>query len=108
MLVAAWLEAAPTVFSSFSTSRIAESPALELLQIVFKLSIILWRSLVRRRQQKEESNVNVTDAWLDQHLQQLLKHLMAYFPYGADSVERRPGKVFIFCIYYANIKLIRL
>ncbi|KAI8078419.1 Rix1 complex component, partial [Thamnidium elegans] len=86
ILVASWLEAAPAVF--VSVSSISMSPALELLNQVLRLSLILWRAIVG-----SEIISDLPKEWLNQHLQQLLKHFTVYFPYGADSFGNRGSKV---------------
>lgn len=86
ILVASWLEAAPAVF--VSVSSISMTPALELLNQVLKLSLILWRAIVG-----SEIISELSKEWLNQHLQQLLKHFTIYFPYGADSFGNRGSKV---------------
>lgn len=86
ILVASWLEAAPAVF--VSVSSISMTPALELLHEVLKLSLVLWRAMVG-----SEKITTLSKEWLNQHLQQLLKHFTIYFPYGADSFGNRGSKV---------------
>lgn len=86
ILVASWLEAAPAVF--VSVSSISMTPALELLHEVLKLSLVLWRAVVG-----SEIITTLPKEWLNQHLQQLLKHFTVYFPYGADSFGNRGSKV---------------
>lgn len=86
ILVASWLEAAPAVF--VSVSSISMTPALELLHEVLRLSLILWRAVVG-----SEIITTLSKEWLNQHLQQLLKHFTVYFPYGADSFGNRGSKV---------------
>ncbi|RCH84994.1 hypothetical protein CU098_007486 [Rhizopus stolonifer] len=85
-LVAAWLEAAPSVF--MSTSSIAITPALELLHEILTLSLVLWRAMVG-----SDIIRLVSQDWLNMYLQQLLKHLTVYFPYGADALGNRGSKV---------------
>lgn len=86
ILVASWLEAAPAVF--ISVSAISMTPALELLHEILKLSLVLWRAIVG-----SEIISTLPKEWLNQHLQQLLKHFTVYFPYGADSFGNRGSKV---------------
>lgn len=86
ILVASWLEAAPAVFVSIST--ISMTPALELLHEILKLSLVLWRAMVG-----SEIISTLPKEWLNQNLQQLLKHFTVYFPYGADSFGNRGSKV---------------
>lgn len=86
ILVASWLEAAPAVF--MSVSSISMTPALELLNEILKLSLVLWRAIVG-----SEIVSTLPKEWLNQHLQQLLKHFTVYFPYGADSFGNRGSKV---------------
>ncbi|CAO0792684.1 unnamed protein product [Mucor circinelloides] len=86
ILVASWLEAAPSVFISIST--ISMTPALELLHEILKLSLVLWRAMVG-----SEIISTLSRDWLNTHLQSLLKHFTVYFPYGADSFGNRGSKV---------------
>ncbi|KAI8139489.1 Rix1 complex component [Fennellomyces sp. T-0311] len=79
VLVSSWLETAPSVFSS--TNSIILSPALQLLQVVLKLTLILWRALV-----SSDEIYLVESAWLEKYCYQLLKHFALYFPYGADAL----------------------
>ncbi|KAG0184060.1 hypothetical protein DFQ28_000212 [Apophysomyces sp. BC1034] len=86
ILISTWLETAPSVFSS--SSAISVTPALQLLTVVMRLALILWRAMV------SGGAVGALEkSWLDLHLQQLLKHLAVYFPYGADSFGNRGAKV---------------
>ncbi|OBZ82599.1 Testis-expressed sequence 10 protein, partial [Choanephora cucurbitarum] len=87
ILVASWLEAAPSVFMS-SAQAISMTPALELLYEILRLSLVLWRAMVSSNHIKETSL-----DWLNRHLQTLLKHLTVYFPYGADGLGQRSSKV---------------
>ncbi|KAI9496682.1 hypothetical protein BDB00DRAFT_758106, partial [Zychaea mexicana] len=79
VLVSSWLETAPSVFAT--TNSIALTPALQLLNVVLKLTLVLWRALVSG---DEINKVNL--AWLEKHCYQLLKHFAVYFPYGADAL----------------------
>ncbi|KAG2216970.1 hypothetical protein INT45_011876, partial [Circinella minor] len=79
VLVSTWLETAPSVFSA--TNSITLTPALELLQVVLKLTLILWRALVSG----DEIN-QVDSVWIEKNCYQLLKHFTVYFPYGADTL----------------------
>lgn len=64
------------------------TPALELLHIVVRLTLILCRALVN-----EDDTSDKDYSWLDKHLLNLLKHYMTYFPYGADTLGDRPAEV---------------
>lgn len=86
ILVASWLEAAPSVF--ISVSAISMTPALELLHEILKLSLVLWRAMVG-----SEIVSTLSRDWLNTQLQSLLKHFTVYFPYGADSFGNRGSKV---------------
>ncbi|KAI7905295.1 uncharacterized protein BX663DRAFT_484579 [Cokeromyces recurvatus] len=86
ILVASWLEAAPSVFMSVST--ISFTPALELLYEILKLSLVLWRAMIGSEKIK-----TLSKEWLHHHLQTLLKHFTVYFPFGADSFGNRGAKV---------------
>ncbi|KAI9481029.1 MAG: hypothetical protein EXX96DRAFT_617995 [Benjaminiella poitrasii] len=86
VLIASWLEAAPSVFMSVST--ISLTPALELLNEILKLSLVLWRAMVG-----SEAIKSLPKEWLNDYLQKLLKHLTVYFPFGADSFGNRGSKV---------------
>ncbi|KAF7731726.1 hypothetical protein EC973_008898 [Apophysomyces ossiformis] len=86
VLLSTWLETAPSVFSSSNT--ISLTPALQLLTVVMRLALVLWRAMV------SGGSISFMErSWLDGHLQQLLKHFAAYFPYGADSFGNRAAKV---------------
>ncbi|KAI8385752.1 Rix1 complex component [Blakeslea trispora] len=78
MLVASWLEAAPSVFMA----GISMTPALELLYQILRLSLVLWRAMVSSGQQPPLADLN-----------NLLKHLTVYFPYGSDGLGQRSTKV---------------
>ncbi|CEP16803.1 hypothetical protein [Parasitella parasitica] len=86
ILLASWLEAAPSVF--ISTSTISMTPALELLHEILKLSLVLWRAMVG-----SEIISTLPKDWLNKQLHLLLKHFTVYFPYGADSFGNRGSKV---------------
>ncbi|KAI8886564.1 hypothetical protein K501DRAFT_243995 [Backusella circina FSU 941] len=86
ILVASWLEAAPSVF--VSSSAITMTPALELIYAILKLSLVLWRAMIG-----SETIATLPAAWLNQYLQTLLKHFTVYFPFGADSFTNRGAKV---------------
>jgi hypothetical protein len=86
VLIGNWLESAPVVFTS--TSTITFSPALQMLHTVIHLSLVLWRAMV-----SGGSISDTTPQWLDTHLQQLLKHLSIYFPYGLSSLGNGGSKV---------------
>ncbi|KAI8647896.1 Rix1 complex component [Parasitella parasitica] len=86
ILLASWLEAAPSVF--ISTSTICMTPALELLYEILKLSLVLWRAMV-----VSETISTLPRDWLNAQLHSLLKHFTVYFPYGADSFGNRGSKV---------------
>ncbi|KAI7861883.1 hypothetical protein BDF14DRAFT_1897792 [Spinellus fusiger] len=85
ILVGAWLETAPSVFNS---SNISLTPALQLLEILLKLSLVLWRAMVSKGGVDKLGR-----AWLDTYLQQFLKHTIIYFPFGANTPGNRGGKV---------------
>ncbi|KAL0086680.1 Rix1 complex component [Phycomyces blakesleeanus] len=85
ILVGSWLETAPSVFTS---NNISLTPALQLLETILRLSLVLWRSMVSKG-----GIGKLSSAWLDSHLQQFLKHISVYFPYGADAFGNRGGKV---------------
>ncbi|KAG1376070.1 hypothetical protein G6F61_007918 [Rhizopus arrhizus] len=86
MLVASWLEAAPSVF--ISTNTIAMTPALELVYEVLKISVIMWRAAV-----SSQKVSTLSASWLDKHLQTALRHFHVYFPFGADAFGNRGSKV---------------
>ncbi|KAI8976044.1 hypothetical protein BDB01DRAFT_728363, partial [Pilobolus umbonatus] len=86
ILVASWLEAAPSVFISVST--ISFSPALELLHAILKFSLVLWRAIVG-----SDIISELPRPWLNNHLQTLIKHFSVYFPFGVDSYGHRPAEV---------------
>ena len=81
-----WLETAPSVFSA--TNSITLTPALELLQVIVKLTLVLWRALVS----SDEIN-HVDSVWIEKNCYQLLKHFAIYFPYGADALGDGGAKV---------------
>ncbi|EIE88920.1 hypothetical protein RO3G_13631 [Rhizopus delemar RA 99-880] len=86
MLVASWLEAAPSVF--ISTNTIAMTPALELVYEILKISVIMWRAAV-----SSQKVSTLSASWLDRHLQTTLRHFHVYFPFGADALGNRGSKV---------------
>ncbi|KAI8384700.1 Rix1 complex component [Radiomyces spectabilis] len=86
ILIGTWLETAPVVFSS--SSNIGLTPALQLLHADMRLTLDLWRAMISGGMID-----TVTPSWLVDHLEQMLKRLMVYFPYGADSFGMRPAKV---------------
>ncbi|KAL4211496.1 Rix1 complex component [Rhizopus microsporus] len=85
VLVASWLEAAPSVFVSSST--ISMTPALELVYEVMKISVVLWRAVV-----SSQKISTMSGEWLNKHLQTTLKRFHVYFPFGADSLGNRGSK----------------
>ncbi|KAI8334562.1 Rix1 complex component [Chlamydoabsidia padenii] len=86
LLIGNWLESAPVVFGSSNT--ITFSPALQMVHTVIHLSLVLWRAMV-----SGGSVQDTTPQWLDTHLQQFLKHLSIYFPYGLSSLGNGGAKV---------------
>ncbi|CAO3596071.1 unnamed protein product [Absidia cylindrospora] len=86
MLIGNWLESAPAVFTTSNT--ITYSPALQMLHTVIHLCLVLWRAMV-----SGGSIQDTTPQWLDTHLQQFLKHLSVYFPYGISSLGNGGAKV---------------
>ncbi|KAI8097470.1 Rix1 complex component [Halteromyces radiatus] len=86
ILIGNWLESAPMVFTISNT--ITYSPALQMLHTVLHVSLILWRAMV-----SGGSIDKTTPQWLDTHLQQLLKHISVYFPYGLSSLGNGGAKV---------------
>lgn len=85
ILVSSWLETAPSVFTASSITNV--TPALQLLHIVIRLTLILGRVLVNDDDTSEKDY-----SWLDKHLLSLLKYFMTYFPYGADTLGNRPAE----------------
>ncbi|KAJ2958479.1 hypothetical protein NQZ79_g5942 [Umbelopsis isabellina] len=85
-LLAAWLDTAPTVFSS--STPITFTPALQTLHLVLKIMAVLWRAALGG-----EIGPEMTVAFLNSQLESILKHFMTYFPYGSDSLGRREQKV---------------
>ncbi|KAI9254082.1 Rix1 complex component [Sporodiniella umbellata] len=85
ILVASWLESAPSVFV---TSSLAITPAFELVDRILQLSVIMWRAAVSSQKIK-----HLGSQWLYKHLEVTLKHFLVYFPFGADGIGLRDGKV---------------
>ncbi|ORX63215.1 hypothetical protein DM01DRAFT_1331283 [Hesseltinella vesiculosa] len=86
MLMGHWLESAPVVFNTSRT--ITVTPALQMLYTVLRMTLILWRAMV-----SNGGIENTDNAWLNTHLQQLLKHACIYFPYGMSAVGNPGAKV---------------
>ncbi|KAM3583048.1 rRNA processing protein [Umbelopsis sp. WA50703] len=85
-LLSAWLDTAPTVFSS--SAPIIFTPALQTLHLVLKIMAVLWRAALGR-----EIGPEMTVSFLNAQLESIIKHFMTYFPYGSDSLGRREQKV---------------
>ncbi|KAF9206182.1 hypothetical protein BGZ49_002887 [Haplosporangium sp. Z 27] len=91
LLLSVWLDTAPTVFASSTTTH--ANHALTIVHLVLKIWGILWRAALARPKKKkgidseeEQELENESERWLDEYLQSLLKHVLIYFPFGKDSV----------------------
>ncbi|KAG1445954.1 hypothetical protein G6F56_009732 [Rhizopus delemar] len=85
VLVASWLESAPSVFV---TSSLSITPAFEFVHQILRLSVIMWRAAVSSQKVQQLSS-----QWLTQYLEGPLKHFLVYFPFGSDGIGHRDGKV---------------
>ncbi|KAI8971431.1 Rix1 complex component [Mycotypha africana] len=86
ILIASWLEAAPSVF--MSVSNISHTPALKLIYAILKLSLVMWRAMVG-----SDNIKTLSLSWLQTQLESLLKHFTVYFPFGADAIGNRGNEV---------------
>ncbi|ORZ03535.1 Rix1 complex component [Syncephalastrum racemosum] len=73
VLTGSWLETAPSVFAS---GNITMSPALQILNSVLRLTLVLWRAVV--------SNGANADIIALAEFDQIIKHFFVYFPYGSE------------------------
>ncbi|CAG8653967.1 4217_t:CDS:2, partial [Paraglomus occultum] len=88
LLLSTWLDTAPVVFGSI-TSTIYQSPGLLLLNHILRILDVLWRAFFI---ESREKNDDARKLWTDSQTQQLLKHITLHFPYGADSFGMRDAK----------------
>ncbi|KAL1917045.1 uncharacterized protein VTP21DRAFT_5243 [Calcarisporiella thermophila] len=84
IFVSIWLDHAPSVFTA--ATGVNPGPSLEAIQLVLKVMGILWRAVLS---DFEGTKTEITEEWLDRHLNQFLKHFLAYFPFGSDTYHAR-------------------
>ncbi|CAG8600609.1 8604_t:CDS:10 [Paraglomus brasilianum] len=87
LLLSTWLDTAPIVFGSI-TSTIYQSPGLLLLNHILRILDVLWRAFFIESREKSDAR----KLWTDPQTQQLLKHITIHFPYGAGSFGMRDAK----------------
>ncbi|RUS22335.1 hypothetical protein BC937DRAFT_89635 [Endogone sp. FLAS-F59071] len=85
ILLATWLDAAPTVFSA--SGSVQFTSGLQTVHLVLKVMAVLWRAIL------SGAGDELDQAWVDSHLQKLLKHFMIYFPFGDDTFGMRDSRV---------------
>ncbi|RUP50990.1 hypothetical protein BC936DRAFT_136721 [Jimgerdemannia flammicorona] len=85
VLLATWLDTAPTVFSA--SGSVLFTSGLQTVHLVLKVMAVLWRATL------SGSAGAVDQTWIDSHLQQLLRHFMIYFPFGSDTFGMRDARV---------------
>ncbi|KAF0348295.1 Pre-rRNA-processing protein IPI1 [Gigaspora margarita] len=83
ILLSLWLDTAPSLFGTISSlTRITS--ALQIVYLVMKIMVILWRTILRIIFMKQDI---LDKQWIENNLTPLLKHFIIYFPFGAESSD---------------------